>query len=90
MSRWASIKPLNAPRMSLADPKIRVPASTVDEMFHHSLMKVLEPSTYIKIEFARQRARRDGSFRLDLEKGHDPIVLLCQKLETRIGTIQSL
>lgn len=95
-SRWASLNarqfltnPTNS-RNSLTNPQVMVPASTVDPMFQHSLMKVLDESTYSSIETRLQIALRDSSFRSDLENRNDLLSGLRKKLEVRIGQIQSV
>jgi hypothetical protein len=94
MSRWDSLRDRHkTPRISLADQKIELAASTIDPMFQGSNMKVLDETTYTRIEFARQLALR-GNFRTDLDGA--PIgdsaafIQLCRKLETHIGSIQTL
>jgi len=85
-SRWASLNT----RKSLTNLTVMVPASTVDAMFQHSLMKVLDELTYSRIETCRQIALGDKSFRSDLENRNDLLSGLREKLEVRIRTIQSV
>ena len=94
MSRWDSLRDKHkTPRISLANPNIKVAASTIDPMFQGSNMPVLDETIYTRIEFARQLALR-GNFRTDLDgepRGDNAaFVQLCRKLTTHIGSTQTL